>query len=188
MNQSLLVHVHIHVPGCIHWWRHLASYVYKYVCNMTYVTHPFQVPIVPMITIYIPGIASALTTGYWIMGPKKCSHRVIDIDEYTPVQPNRRVSQHSSYEIQGRPTHSFIAVPAATVTPTVSPDSLIPPTIPDINHDKPFEDDEYSNRKEGFREMEAMGFSSTLTQSDEAIDSLETWKRQRSQAVGRYLF
>ena len=119
-----------------------------------------------------------------IMGPKKRSRKVIDIDEYTPVQPNRRVSQHSSYEIQGRPTHSFIALPATT--PTCSPDSLIPPTIPNINHDTPFEDDDYSNREEDFCEMEAMGFSGTLTQYDE--DSLEARKRQRSQAVSRYLF
>ena len=116
------------------------------------------------------------------MGPKKRGRKAIDIDEYTPVQPNRRVSQHSSYEIQGRPTHSFIALPATTPT---SPDSLIPPTIPNISHDTPFEDDDYSNREEDFREMEAMGFSGTLTQYDE--DSLETRKRQRSQAVCRYL-
>ena len=118
------------------------------------------------------------------MGPKKRSHKVIDIDEYTLVQPNRRVSQHSSYEIQGRPTHSLIALPATT--PTCSPNSLIPPTIPNINYDMPFEDDDYSNRKEDFREMEAMGFSGTLTQYDE--DSLKMRKCQRSQAVGQYLF
>ena len=122
------------------------------------------------------------------MGPKKRSHKVIDIDEYTSVQPNRWVSQHSSYEMQGRPRHSFIPLPATT--PIFSPDSLIPPIIPNINDDTPFEDDEYeySNREEDFREMEAMGFSGTLTQSDEAIDSSETRKCQRSQAVGQCLF
>ena len=120
-----------------------------------------------MSTIYIVILS---ITGYCIMGPKENSHKVIDIDEYTPVQPNRQLSQHSSYEIQERPTHSFIALPATM--PMLSPDSLIPPTIPNINEDMPLEDDKYSNREEDFCEMESMGFSGTLTRSNEAVDSL----------------
>ena len=86
--------------------------------------------------------------------------------------------------MQERATHSFL--PILITVPVLVP--VLSATLPILsnNNTTSYENDEYSNCEEDNRKMEALGLGDFLAQSSQILDSLETQKRQRTQAVGSY--